>query len=128
MKSKQDQAPQWREDVPGRKPRAAWRWDQREPFGNNVPDENPGGVRAFEFPLRFPGPAWLFRSQQKRSRKRSIVMVVVRDVEHQVLGSRAERSPGHDVRLAYSLSTPVADAVWENAPQPGKFGVREETA
>jgi len=32
-----------------------WRWDQQEPFGNNVPDENPSGLGAFEFPGRFPG-------------------------------------------------------------------------
>src|SRR5882724_9824219 len=32
-----------------------WRWDQQEPFGVNVPDENPSGQGAFEFPLRFPG-------------------------------------------------------------------------
>jgi RHS repeat-associated protein len=34
---------------------AVWNWDQQEPFGNNVPDENPSGLGAFEFPLRFPG-------------------------------------------------------------------------
>ena len=32
-----------------------WRWDQQEPFGNNVPDENPSGLGVFEQPLRFPG-------------------------------------------------------------------------
>jgi RHS repeat-associated protein len=32
-----------------------WRWDQQEPFGVNVPDENPSGLGLFEFPLRFPG-------------------------------------------------------------------------
>jgi RHS repeat-associated protein len=32
-----------------------WRWDQQEPFGVNVPDENPGGLGAFELPLRLPG-------------------------------------------------------------------------
>ena len=32
-----------------------WNWDQQEPFGNNVPDENPSGLGAFEFALRFPG-------------------------------------------------------------------------
>ena len=32
-----------------------WRWDQQEPFGNNVPDENPSGLGAFELPLRLPG-------------------------------------------------------------------------
>jgi RHS repeat-associated protein len=32
-----------------------WRWDQAEPFGVNVPDENPSGLGVFEFPLRLPG-------------------------------------------------------------------------
>jgi RHS repeat-associated protein len=32
-----------------------WRWDQQEPFGDSVPDENPSGLGAFEFPLGFPG-------------------------------------------------------------------------
>jgi RHS repeat-associated protein len=31
-----------------------WRWDQAEPFGNNVPDENPSGLGAFDLPLRLP--------------------------------------------------------------------------
>ena len=34
---------------------AVWRWDQQEPFGVNVPDENPSGLGGFEFPLRFLG-------------------------------------------------------------------------
>ncbi len=32
-----------------------WRWDQQEPFGVNVPDENPSGLGMFEVPLRYPG-------------------------------------------------------------------------
>jgi len=32
-----------------------WRWDQQEPFGVNVPDENPSGLGAFDLPLRLPG-------------------------------------------------------------------------
>jgi RHS repeat-associated protein len=32
-----------------------WKWDQQEPFGVNVPDENPSGLGSFEFPMRFPG-------------------------------------------------------------------------
>jgi len=32
--------------------RTVWRWDQQEPFGVNVPDENPSGLGAFEFPMR----------------------------------------------------------------------------
>jgi RHS repeat-associated protein len=32
-----------------------WRWDQGEPFGNDVPNNNPLGLGAFEFNPRFPG-------------------------------------------------------------------------
>jgi len=32
-----------------------WRWDQQEPFGNNVPVENPSGLGVFDLPLRLPG-------------------------------------------------------------------------
>ena len=32
-----------------------WRWDQGEPFGNDVPNNNPSGLGAFDFNLRFPG-------------------------------------------------------------------------
>lgn len=33
-----------------------WKWDQQEPFGVNVADEDPdANTVAFEFPLRFPG-------------------------------------------------------------------------
>ncbi len=32
-----------------------WKWDQQEPFGDNVADENPGGLGAFHLPLRLPG-------------------------------------------------------------------------
>jgi len=35
--------------------RLEWKWEQQEPFGVNVPDENPSGLGAFEFPLRFAG-------------------------------------------------------------------------
>ena len=42
---------------------AVWRWDQQEPFGNNPPDENPSGLGAFEFDLRFPGHVWSKETQ-----------------------------------------------------------------
>jgi RHS repeat-associated protein len=32
-----------------------WKWDQQEPFGNNVPDENPSGLGDFDLPVRLPG-------------------------------------------------------------------------
>ena len=34
---------------------AVWRWDQQEPFGVSVPDENPSALGVFKFPLRYPG-------------------------------------------------------------------------
>jgi RHS repeat-associated protein len=34
---------------------AVWRLDHGEPFGDTPPDENPSGLGAFEFPMRFPG-------------------------------------------------------------------------
>jgi RHS repeat-associated protein len=34
---------------------AVWRWDQDEPFGASVANEDPSGFGAFEQPLRFPG-------------------------------------------------------------------------
>jgi RHS repeat-associated protein len=32
-----------------------WLWHQAEPFGDNVPDENPSGLGVFDLPLRLPG-------------------------------------------------------------------------
>ena len=32
-----------------------WQWDNVDPFGNNIPNENPGGAGTFQFPLRFAG-------------------------------------------------------------------------
>lgn len=34
---------------------AVWRWDQAEPFGTYPANENPSGLGAFEFNLRFDG-------------------------------------------------------------------------
>jgi RHS repeat-associated protein len=32
-----------------------WRWDNTDPFGNNIANENPSNLGAFTFNLRFPG-------------------------------------------------------------------------
>jgi RHS repeat-associated protein len=32
-----------------------WEWQNTDPFGNNVPNENPNGAGTFSFNLRFPG-------------------------------------------------------------------------
>ncbi|MEZ0191581.1 RHS repeat-associated core domain-containing protein, partial [Ralstonia solanacearum] len=35
-----------------------WRWDQTDPFGAMLPDENPTGLGAFTYNLRFPGQVY----------------------------------------------------------------------
>src|SRR4249919_108579 len=50
-----------------------WRWDQGEPFGNDVPNNNPSGAGAFDFPLRFPG--------QYFDRETSLAYNVMRDYD-----------------------------------------------
>ena len=32
-----------------------WQWDNQDPFGNNVPNENPSNQGAFKYNQRFPG-------------------------------------------------------------------------
>ena len=32
-----------------------WRWDNTDPFGNNIANENPANLGTFTFNLRFPG-------------------------------------------------------------------------
>jgi len=32
-----------------------WRWDNSDPFGNNMPNENPSGLGIFEYNQRLPG-------------------------------------------------------------------------
>ncbi len=32
-----------------------WRWDNVDPFGANLPNENPSGAGTFQYALRFPG-------------------------------------------------------------------------
>jgi len=32
-----------------------WEWPNADPFGNNLPNENPAGLGAFNYNLRFPG-------------------------------------------------------------------------
>ncbi len=35
-----------------------WRWDQADPFGATLPDENPTSLGAFKYNLRFPGQVY----------------------------------------------------------------------
>ncbi len=63
---------------------AVWRWDQGEPFGNDVPNNNPSGAGAFDFPLRFPG--------QYFDRETNLAYNVMRDYDPMV-GRYIESDP-----------------------------------
>ena len=52
---------------------AVWRWDNQEPFGNDVPNENPSGLGTLVVPLRFPG--------QYFDRETSLAYNVMRDYD-----------------------------------------------
>jgi RHS repeat-associated protein len=64
--------------------RVVWRWDQTEPFGDSVPDENPSGLGTFEFPGRLPG--------QYFDRETSLHYNYFRDYDP-VLGRYAQSDP-----------------------------------
>jgi RHS repeat-associated protein len=65
-----------------------WRWDQGEPFGNDVPNNNPSGAGAFEFPLRFPGQYFDRETNLNYNYFRHYDSTIGRYVETDPLGSR----------------------------------------
>jgi len=90
---------------------AVWRWDQQEPFGVTVPDENPSGLGAFEFSLRFAG--------QYADKETNLYYNYFRDYDPGA-GRYLESDPigleGGISTYSYSLSDPVG-----NADQSGLF-------
>jgi len=80
-----------------------WRWDQGEPFGNDVPNNDPSGVGAFDFPLRFPG--------QYFDRETNLAYNVFRDFDPGI-GRYVESDPiGLQSGLnlyAYARSNPIS--------------------
>ena len=65
---------------------ARWRWDQQEPFGVNVPDENPAGAGAFEFPVRFVGQYFDMETSLAQNARRDYDASIARYVEADPLG------------------------------------------
>jgi hypothetical protein len=57
------------------------RWDQQEPFGNNVPDENPSGIDVFDLPLRRPGQYFDKGLRTRRHENESELDIFDNDVE-----------------------------------------------
>jgi RHS repeat-associated protein len=66
-----------------------WRWDQGEPFGNDVPNNNPQGAGAFDFPLRFPGQSFDRETNLNYNMRRDYNQSIGRYVESDPIGLRA---------------------------------------
>ena len=80
-----------------------WKWEQQEPFGVNVPDENPSSLGAFEFALRFPGQYFDKETNTAYNGARNFDPASGRFVESDPLGMQA----GLNTYL-YALATPLA--------------------
>jgi RHS repeat-associated protein len=66
-----------------------WRWDQAEPFGVNVPDENPSGLGSFDLPLRLPGQYFDKETNQAQNWVRDYDSATGRYIQSDPLGLQA---------------------------------------
>jgi len=65
-----------------------WRWDQGEPFGNDVPNNDPSGVGAFEFNMRFPGQYFDRETNLAYNSFRDYDSAIARYIESDPIGLR----------------------------------------
>jgi len=65
-----------------------WKWDQGEPFGNDVPNNDPSGLGAFEFPLRFPGQYFDRETNLAYNLRRDYDPTIARYIESDPIGLR----------------------------------------
>jgi len=79
-----------------------WRWDPREPFGVNVPDENPNGLGAFDLPLRLPGQYFDKETNNHYNYFRDYDPAIGRYVESDPIGLNGGLN-----RYAYALNDPL---------------------
>jgi len=63
-----------------------WRWDQQEPFGDNVADQNPSGLGSFDLPLRLPGQYYDAESGLQQNNNREYTPIDGRYVESDPIG------------------------------------------
>lgn len=66
-----------------------WKWDQTEPFGATPPNDNPSGLGAFDFPLRFPGQYFDRETNLAYNWMRNYDASIGRYVESDPIGLRA---------------------------------------
>jgi RHS repeat-associated protein len=85
-----------------------WRWDQGESFGNDVPNNNPSGAGAFDFPLRFPGQYFDKETGLSYNYFRDYDSGIGRYVQSDLLGIRAGLNTyAYGVALPVNLTDPL---------------------
>ena len=80
-----------------------WRWDNVDPFGNNLTNENPAGQGAFKYALRFPGQYYDAEVVSHYNYHRDYDPMVGRYEQSDPIGSR-----GGINTYAYILSDPIS--------------------
>lgn len=90
-----------------------WRWDQAEPFGVNVPDENPSGLGVYEMPLRYPGQYFDKETNNHYNMARDYWPDGGRYLQTDPIGIATTTMPGASNSLAsnlylYSLARPTS--------------------
>src|SRR5262249_7193599 len=82
--------------------RLEWKWEQQEPFGVNVPDENPSALGTFEFPVRFPGQYADKETSLFQNVRRDLDSGLGRFIEFDPLGVLAYRQPERRLNQPYA--------------------------
>ena len=66
-----------------------WRWDNTEAFGDTQPNENPSGLGAFTYNLRFPGQYYDFEASTNYNYFRDYDPSIGRYIESDPIGLKA---------------------------------------
>ncbi len=91
-----------------------WRWDQTDPFGATLPDENPTGLGAFTYNPRFPGQVYDAETGKHYNANRDYDPASGRYVQSDPIGLNG----GQSSTYSYVNGNPT------NSVDPeGKFGI-----
>jgi RHS repeat-associated protein len=78
---------------------SVWQWENNDPFGVNLPNENPSGLGSWRFDLRFAGQVWNNETQTAQNYLRDCyVPAIGRFCQPEPLGLVGDISPYNYVR------------------------------